>query len=214
MGGSSPRLAVASAYSLLHLTAFSGGNKTTFWEHSQVLERLSIQHTCGQDKSNLVCHQELKRGIEGHQKALTLLVAKRALVWSILPDLCSLGFMLPPLMRHILSVPPSPGHGWLDPVSEGFNTTKVMTLRRGKGEAPQLGSWPLNGLAKEPSFSRATQRGHAINYHMSRGSLRLPLLPITRLDNARSLHRIGSILGAFLSCPLCAGVGRVSLLGR
>lgn len=36
----------------------------TFYERSQVLERLNIQHDCGQDKSNLVYLQELKEEME------------------------------------------------------------------------------------------------------------------------------------------------------
>lgn len=113
----------------------------TFGECSQVSERLNIQCACGQDKSNLVCLQELKGGIEGrHPKALTLLVAKRVLVRSSLPESCSsLVSMLPPLMRWVPSVPQSLGDGWLDPVSEDFNMTKVMTLARGKGGAPWVG---------------------------------------------------------------------------
>lgn len=35
-----------------------------FYERSQVLERLNIQHDCGQDKSNLVYLQELKEEME------------------------------------------------------------------------------------------------------------------------------------------------------
>lgn len=55
----------------------------TFWEHSQILERLNIQCTCGQDKSNLVCLQELKGTVKGgHLKALILLAAKRVVVQS------------------------------------------------------------------------------------------------------------------------------------
>lgn len=38
--------------------------------------------------------------------------------------------MLPSLMRQISSVPQSFGNGRLNPVSEGFNVTKVMTLGR------------------------------------------------------------------------------------
>lgn len=76
----------------------------------------------------------------GHLKALTLLVAKRVLVQSSLPESCSsLVSMLPPLMRRVPSVPQSCGDGWLDPVSEDFNVTKVMTLGREKGEAPWVG---------------------------------------------------------------------------
>lgn len=100
------------------------------------MERLTIQRACGQDKSNLVCLQELKGEMEGgHLKALTLLVAKRVLVRSSLPESCfSLVSMLPPLARRVPSVPQSPGGRWLDLVSEDFNMTKVMTLERGKGK--------------------------------------------------------------------------------
>lgn len=124
------------------------------------MERLNIQRACGQDKSNLVCLQELKGGMEGgHLKALPVLVAKRILVRSSLPESCSsLVSMLPPLMRQVPSVPQLRGDRWLDPVSEDFNMTKVMTLERGKGEAPRLCSWPLDDSAKEPSCSHATPR--------------------------------------------------------
>lgn len=47
------------------------------------------------------------------------------------PESCSsLVSMLPPLTRQISSVPQSFGNGRLDPVSEGFNMTKVMTLKK------------------------------------------------------------------------------------
>lgn len=93
-------------------------------------------------QKQFICLQELKGGgMEGgHLKALTLLVAKTVLVRSSLPESCSsLVSMLPPLMRRVPSVPQSSGDGWLDPVSEDFNVTKVMTLGRGKGEAPWVG---------------------------------------------------------------------------
>lgn len=73
-GGPFQRLAVASASSCLHLTCFLRREQFTFWECSQVLERLNIERVCGQGKSSLVCLKELKEGKEGgHLKALSML---------------------------------------------------------------------------------------------------------------------------------------------
>lgn len=60
----------------------------TFWEHFLVLENLNAQCTRNQDKSNFVFLQELNERMEGrYLKALTLLVAKRVLLWSSIPEI-------------------------------------------------------------------------------------------------------------------------------
>lgn len=97
----------------------------------------------------------------GHLKALTLLIAKRVFAWSSLPESCSfLVSMLPPVTRQDPSVPQSPGDRWLDPVSEDFNMTKVMTLERGKGEAPRVGftapGWFSQGAQLQPCHAAGT----------------------------------------------------------
>jgi len=133
----------------------------------------------------------------GCLRAQTLPVAKRFLVRSSLPESCSSPVSVPPpLTRQVPSVLRSPGDGWLDPASEDFKMTKVMTLQRGKLHG--LGSQPLDGSAKEPGCGHAMQQGHAVNHHMSRVSLQLALLPGASLDKARSLHRVGT-QGASLS---------------
>lgn len=120
-------------------TVFSGGSNSPFGVFPGL--GVNIEHISDQDKSNLVCPQELKGEMEGgHLKALTLLIAKKVLVQFSLPELCSsLVSMLQPLTRRIPSVPQTPGDKWLEPVSEDFNMTKVMTLGRGKGEGPRVG---------------------------------------------------------------------------
>lgn len=65
---------------------------------------------------------------EGKGRTPESVVVKGVLVS---PESCSsLVSMLPSLMRQISSVPQSFGNGRLNPVSEGFNMTKVMTLGR------------------------------------------------------------------------------------
>lgn len=141
--------------------------------------RLNIRRDRSQDKSNLVYLQELKEEMErGHLKPLTLLVAKRVLVQSGLPESCSsLVSVLPPLTRRVPSVAQSPGDRRLDPASEDFNMTKAMTLGRGRGEAPRVALTAPGWFSQGAHCSHANQRGYAINHHVSRVSPQLARFP-------------------------------------
>lgn len=96
--------------------------------------------------------------------------------------------MLPPLMRQLLSVPHLPGDGWLDPVSEGFNLTKVMTLEMGKEKAPWVG-FTVPGWFSQGAQSLPRSGDVHLTTSCHQGSQQLAQLPSTSLDRARSLHR-------------------------